>query len=230
VAERHRTHEALAVASRVQIIDTLRASARALTAGELASACGLHVSTVRFHLDILARAGLVHSRSEPTGTRGRPRHLYTPTTAGGPESSAGTGYQLLASLLAAHWDGTADERSTRAERAGRAAAGAQQRSESPPRSLPLREAVAEVAGTFAELGFEPELVTEGAGVQMRLHACPFRAVAVAHPEVVCSLHLGLIRGALDGLGGAAAASSLEPFVEPHLCIAHVIPAEQVTAQ
>lgn len=232
MVQRHLAHEALAVASRVQMIDSLRASARSLTAAELASVCELHVSTVRFHLEILERAGLVHSRSEQKGTRGRPRHLYTATMAGAPQSSTGAGYELLAGLLAAHWDGTADERASRAERAGRAAAGAQQVSArqisgSPRRSLSLRDAVTEVAATFAELGFEPELVTERAGVQLKLHACPFRSVATAHPEVVCSLHLGLIRGALSELGGAAEAISLTPFVEPHLCVARIVAADEV---
>jgi predicted ArsR family transcriptional regulator len=240
VAERHRTHEALAVASRVQLVDALRASERPLTAGELASACGLHVSTARFHLEILGKAGLVRSRPESTGRRGRPRLLYSPTTVGGPGSStgpgAGGGYQLLATVLAANWGDTASERSQRAERAGRAAATAQHiapyraqtsvKAHSSVTALPMRESVAEVSGTFAELGFEPDVVPDGDGLQIRLHACPFHAVATQHPEVVCSVHLGLIRGALAELGGAATAVSLEPFVEPHLCVARIVATEQ----
>jgi predicted ArsR family transcriptional regulator len=231
VAERHRTHEALAVASRVQLVDALRASERPLTARERAAACGLHVSTVRFHLEILAKAGFVRSRPETTGSRGRPRLLYSPATVGGPGPAAGRaapgGYQLLATVLAAQWVDTASERAQRAERAGRAAATAQHIA--PARAsvtaLPMRESVAEVSGMFAELGFEPEVVPEDDGLQIRLHACPFEAVASAHPEVVCSLHLGLIRGALAELGGAATAVGLQPFVEPHLCVARIVATE-----
>lgn len=85
-AARHTAHEALAVISRVRLLDALRASKRALDARELAEACGLHVSTVRFHLEILAAAGLVRSQSEPAHRRGRPRLLYTPASAGAPSA------------------------------------------------------------------------------------------------------------------------------------------------
>jgi Predicted transcriptional regulator len=232
VARHRRTHEALAVASRVRLLDTLRASERPLTAMELASAGGLHVSTVRFHLEVLGEAGLVRSRPASTGTRGRPPLLYSPTSAGDLEPSTGSdaGYQLLATVLAANWGGTASGRSKRAERAGRAAATAHQiaphRARGAVTALPMRESVAEVSGMFDELGFEPEVVPDGDGLQIRLHACPFRAVATAHPEVVCSLHLGLIRGVLAELGGSATATGLEPFVEPHLCVARIIATEQ----
>jgi predicted ArsR family transcriptional regulator len=223
--ERHKTHGALAVASRVQLLDALRASERPLVARDLAAACGLHISTVRFHLEVLSEAGLVRSRPEPTGKRGRPRLLYSPTDAGG-LGSASTGYELLASVLAANWADTPAERSQRAERAGHAAATAQRVAPSPSRALSMQESVAEVVGVFAELGFEPDVAPDGEDLQIRLHACPFRAVAVAHPEVVCSLHLGLLRGALAELGAPATATSLEPFVEPHLCIARIVPAAE----
>ena len=66
-------HEALAVASRVQLLDVLRTSGRALDVGELARFCGLHISTVRFHLRILNEAGLVHRGPEPARAPARSR-------------------------------------------------------------------------------------------------------------------------------------------------------------
>jgi len=39
--------------------------------------------------------------------------------------------------------------------------------------------------------------------------------------VVCSVHLGVLRGTLTRLGVAPEAAALEPFVEPELCIAHL---------
>lgn len=219
---RHRTHRALAVDSRVRLLDVLRASERPLDARELAAACGLHVSTVRFHLDILSEAGLVRSRSELPRTRGRPRLLYAPASAGETGAPEQTGYQLLAAVLAAHWAETPAERTLRAERAGWAVAREQGFAPRPSPSQTAEESVAQVSGLFAELGFEPELAREGHDLQIRLHACPFRAVAQEHPEVVCSMHLGLLRGALVELGAPATVSSLQPFVEPHLCVAHII--------
>jgi hypothetical protein len=56
-----------------------------------------------------------------------------------------------------------------------------------------------------------------------------RELAAAHPEVGCALHLGLLEGLLGDPRGHRRApgrpvlrAELEPFVEPELCIAHVI--------
>jgi predicted ArsR family transcriptional regulator len=224
---RLRTHGVLAVASRVRLLDVLRASQRPLDARELAAASGLHVSTARFHLCVLSEAGFVLSRSEVPRRRGRPRLLYAPVSVGAAVDEAGAampGYQLLATVLAAHWAETPAERAQRAERAGRAAARNQRFALRRSPSLTAEESVAQVSGLLAELGFEPELAREDRNVQIRLHACPFRAVAQEHPEVVCSLHLGLLRGALAELGAPLNVRSLVPFVEPHLCVAHISPA------
>jgi predicted ArsR family transcriptional regulator len=167
---------------------------------------------------------LVQSHSESPRTRGRPRLLYAPASVGDTRTPEQTGYQSLATVLAAHWAETPAERAQRAERAGWAVAREQGFT---PRSSPrltVEESAAQVSGLFAELGFEPELTREGQNLQIRLHACPFRAVASKHPEVVCSMHLGLLRGALTELGAPATASSLRPFVEPHLCVAYITPA------
>lgn len=227
VGGRRRTHEALSVAARVRLLDVLRASDRPLDARELARECGLHVSTVRFHLKVLSEAALVWSQSEIPRTRGRPRLLYAPASVGGAAGDTGapapTGYQMLATVLAQHWAETPAERTQRAERAGWAVAKEQGFTPQPSSIKTVRESVAPVSGLFAELGFEPELVQDGAGLQIRLHACPFRSVAQRHPEVVCSMHLGLLRGALAGLGASVSATHLRPFVEPSLCVAHLSP-------
>ncbi len=196
-----------------------------MDARELAQAGGLHVSTVRFHLGVLHEAGLVRRQSDPAGTRGRPRLRYAAAGAGAGSAAAmereHIGYRLLAAVLAEHWSTSADEPARRAERAGRALAG-RQGFTAPPSANPTAEhAAAELNGLLAELGFEPELAADGENQQIRLHACPFRAVAQQYPEVVCSLHLGWIRGALERLGAPAVTSDLLPFVEPHLCVAYL---------
>ncbi len=219
-------HGALAAASRLRLLDALRASDRALDARELATSCALHLNTVRFHLQILNEAGLVRSEPDSSGSRGRPRLLYTPTSAGGtaPGSGEPAGYQLLATVLATHWADTPGERAHRAERAGHATAQQQGFAARTPTGVTTEEAVAQIGALFAELGFEPEIARVGDDLQLRLHACPFRAVALEHPEVVCSMHLGLLRGALDEMGAPATTSSLTPFVQPHLCVARITPA------
>jgi predicted ArsR family transcriptional regulator len=88
---------------------------------------------------------------------------------------------------------------------------------------PSEDPVADVVELLDEVGFEPELRPgrSRGETDILLHACPFRAVAQEHPEIVCSVHLGLIRGALERLGAEVQASGLEPFVRPDLCIAHL---------
>jgi predicted ArsR family transcriptional regulator len=56
---------------------------------------------------------------------------------------------------------------------------------------------------------------------VRLRHCPFREVAQKHTDIVCAIHLGLMQGALDELGAPMAATSLDPFVTPQMCIAHL---------
>jgi predicted ArsR family transcriptional regulator len=223
-SKRTQTHGALAVASRLRLLDALRTSDRPLDVRELAAACGLHVTTTRFHLDVLTDAGLVTSQFGQSGTRGRPRRLYTPASravaAGGH-----TGYELLSGILAAHWAGSRDERAQRAEQAGWAWAG--QRKPGPTvDETTLGEAAVHVNAVFAELGFDPELVRDGETRQIRLHACPFRAVAVTHPDVVCSIHLGLLRRTLAEVGAPPNSVALQPFVQPDLCLAQIAPAAQ----
>lgn len=225
MVERNRLHGALAAASRLRLLDALRAGDRALDARELATTCALHLNTVRFHLQILSEAGLVSSEPDSSGSRGRPRLLYTPTSAGSTALGSGepAGYQLLATVLAAHWADTPAERAQRAERAGRAMAQRQGLAARSATRVTTEDAVTQVGALFAELGFEPEPAREGDELQLRLHACPFRVVALEHPEVVCSMHLGLLRGALEEMGAPPTTSSLTPFVQPHLCVARITP-------
>lgn len=161
-------------------------SERALDARQLELVSALHLDTVRFHLQILGEAGLVHCEPQSSGSPGRPRLQYTPTTIGG----APPGYQLLAAALAAHWADSPDERCQRAERAGRAVAAEQafapRRATSATRAITTDHVVARIGGLFAELGFEPEVAREGNDLQLRLHACPFRAVATDEPAGVGS--------------------------------------------
>src|SRR5690606_33927545 len=86
-----RRHRALADPSRARILAEL-VSAGPLAARELADRVGLHVNTVRAHLNALAEAELVSSETLPPEGRGRPRVVYSATAAAGEES--GRRYRL----------------------------------------------------------------------------------------------------------------------------------------
>jgi len=212
--------EPAAAGSRRQLLRLLRRSDTPLDVYELAAATGLHVTTVRFHLDGLARANKITAQKAPRTTPGRPRTVYAIRT----EESSPDGYRPLAAVLAAHLGPTPGSRRRRAERAGREWAAEL----IPPvdRAGDVDDAARRITDLFAEMNFDPELVDpapDSGEREIRLRACPYREVAVDHPEVVCALHLGLLQGALGRLGQTPTAGRMVPLVKPHLCLAYLTP-------
>ena len=248
--ERSRTHSALATASRVRILELLRGngapsdcppsgsspSEGPLSEGplseeqgpgipefdvpELAARSGLHPNTVRFHLKVLVDAGLADCRPHPRGGSGRPRLVFTATTPGSVNQHP-HGYHLLAEILAGYLATNDTIPLELAEEAGRAFARRHRLPTRPFADMSADEAVRRVVAMFAELGFEPELDRDGSQHRIRLHACPFHAVARKHPAVVCGMHLGLLKQTLADLDAPVETVGLEPFVRTHLCIAHL---------
>lgn len=204
---------------RRRLYELLSAADTPRDAQELVAATGLHVTTVRFHLDVLLRAGLVARRSQPRATAGRPRTVYTAVSRHEPG-----GYPALTRLLAAHLADTPRARAVRAEQAGVSWAAELAMEADPSSEVDAEEAARVVTRMFAGLGFDPELAGDETDRQIRLRACPFRAAARANPEVVCSVHLGLLRGTLTRLGAPPTTTRLLPFVEPELCLAQLTPA------
>lgn len=206
---------ALAGSSRVRILQALRDEGP-LDADALAERVGLHRNTVRAHLGVLERAGLVERETERSGRPGRPRVRYLAA----PEQE--TGYLLLSRILSEQLARSRARVADRMVEAGRAWGRSEMaaRSSSADRREGV-EAVEAVASLLDALGFAPEVRRGRGGVRVLLHACPFRQVAEEHPEIVCSVHLGLIRGALEAAGARSLRTDLEPFVEPELCVAHV---------
>lgn len=204
---------ALAVSSRRRLLEVLRSSPAPLDAEQLAAAVDLHVTTTRHHLGTLERAGLIEHAAERGGRPGRPRMLYSAT----PDLAA-DGYRTLAHVLAAELEDDPDAGRRRAERAGRRWAG--QFHPGDDGGAP-DAALATVTALFDRLGFAPRREDDGPRRRLLLDACPFRDIARAHREVVCTMHLGLLRGVLDRAGAASAEAELRPFVEPELCVAEL---------
>jgi predicted ArsR family transcriptional regulator len=196
----------------------------------LATSLELHVNTVRAHLAVLEGAGLVRSEPEARDRPGRPRLVYrsTPEATAVVESggvarvTAEHGYRSLAQVLAGSVAATAEHPAAAAEAAGAAWGRSLIRPAGEGGSVDADEAIGRVTALLEEFGFEPERHDAADGeVEVRLHRCPFEQVAVAEPEVVCSVHRGLIRGALDALGAEVEVRDLLPFVTPDLCVAEL---------
>lgn len=211
-------HRALADETRTRLMRMLQSAPDPLDAHELAEQVGLHVTTVRAHLDVLADAGLVTSQTEQRVTPGRPRRLYRATGEASVRADPG-GYRLLAEMLAGHLAGTSAHVVEDAVMVGRAWGSYLVEHPSPYRTTASGTARTTLLGLMDRLGFAPELADDGA--QIRLHRCPFLDIARDHPDIVCSLHLGIMRGALQTLGAPLEARQLVPFVQPSLCVAHL---------
>jgi predicted ArsR family transcriptional regulator len=221
-------HRALAEVSRVRLLEELRGAGQPLDASELARRLGLHHNTVRAHLDVLQEAGLVSGVSERRGAPGRPRIVYRPVPEAAMDDER-AGYRLLANILASYMAASSPDPGPAAVEAGQAWGRYLVQRPAPFQHLGTEEAIARLCRLLAELGFAPEAVKESGQRQILLHRCPFRALAVDHPEITCAVHLGLIRGALMELGAPLEAVGLDAFVEPLLCVAHLAQREGAAA-
>jgi predicted ArsR family transcriptional regulator len=201
-------HRALADERRARIVVELEESPQGLDAAELGRRVGLHANTVRWHLGILADAGVVGSRPEPRETPGRPRILYH--IAAGEDPRGRDEHRLLATILAGLVPRGEEERCAGAGREwGRALV----------RGRAAAEPLEGVAELLEEQGFEPAL--EAGALEMR--RCPFHDLAEASPDVVCAVHRGLVDGALEELGSTLRVSELQIFPRPGVCVAHFAP-------
>ncbi|HET6867085.1 MAG TPA: helix-turn-helix domain-containing protein [Solirubrobacteraceae bacterium] len=213
-----RRHRALADPSRARILAEL-ADAGPLDARELAELVDLHVNTVRVHVNALIEAGLVESETLPPQGRGRPRVAYRSTAAAGDEG--GRRYRLLAEILTALVARFGAEASEQLEEIGEAWGHYLVDSPPPYAQLSDEQAVERLVALLGEIGFQPKLEQQARGRQIQMRPCPFLELARSHQDVICPIHLGLIRGALAELGAKTRATKLEPFVRPDLCVARL---------
>jgi predicted ArsR family transcriptional regulator len=208
--------------SRSDVLDMLRAADGPVGVREVAQQMGLHQNTARFHLEGLVESGLAERKTEDRETPGRPRIGYQ-AAAGGPAGRRR--YRLLAEMLTSLIVGTMPEPGRAAEAAGREW-GAYLTEQPPPyQKLSAEQAVEKLTAVMGEIGFSPEAENgDGSGqFRLRLLQCPFREVAQHHQDVICTLHLGLMRGALARMRAPVTADRLDPFVEPSLCVARLSP-------
>lgn len=213
---------ALAHESRVALLAALRGSDAPLDVRDLAARVGLHVNTVRSHLATLEDAGLVARRAEPRDRPGRPRQLYTavaPQAAPEQGSDSAQRYRLMARMLASYIAAHVADPAAAAEETGHEWG----RHLAPPRapfSTPSAEAArSDLVRLLDDLGFAPR--PGAAPDELELRNCPFREVAEVHPEIACSLHLGLMRGALAAGDAPLAVRDLQPFVDADRCLTHL---------
>jgi predicted ArsR family transcriptional regulator len=198
---------------------------------ETAQALGLHANSAREHLDALVDRGLLQRFSSKPKGPGRPAWLYRAVAEGEPDSRVAAYTGLVRALAEELQHSDADAV------AFGLAAGARwgRRIADGHPDLPDGELASErVVALLAAMAYDPDVqvdapddppiasTTDGATpsggiVLVRLRRCPVLDAAAAHPEVVCSIHLGMVRGVLAALGAPDGPTELVPFAEPGAC-------------
>jgi predicted ArsR family transcriptional regulator len=205
---------------RLRVLELLRRAPGGQVVTELAVQLGLHPNTVRFHLSRLVAEGLATREVEQHDGPGRPRLTF----AAVPQQDMERGrrsYRLLADMLAGFIADTSPDAAAQAVELGRTWGRYLAAKPAPGKRVTEEDALRELLHVLDEIGFSPLLAEDDQHSQVLLRHCPFLEVASAHGEVVCSLHLGVMQGALIEQHAPLEASHLEPFVEPSLCVAHL---------
>lgn len=190
----------------LRVLRALVSQPSPVTISTLAGVVGGHPNGVRLHLDQLEADGYVEVCPTPVGTRGRPAKVYRATVLGRQVAGQRPGAADFAALVAAFAD----------EVAGRPDAAAFARRLGLAWGRRLRDASdtrADLVSVLAAQGYTPE----PDGDRIRLLTCPFVDIARVHPEVLCSLHQGLVEGL------AERPATIVPFAEPDACVVEYDP-------
>jgi predicted ArsR family transcriptional regulator len=158
---------------------------------ELTAHFELNHNAIRQHLAKLVDACLlVEATAAPSG-RGRPRLEYSIDPHA--ESRWGvTGPYERLSLLLSEMIRTGEQPVEIGRRAG-----LRRRLSDTPDDQPLEAFV----GAMSAEGFDPTVRERGDSIEVRLATCPFVSAALADPDTVCTLHLGLAQGLAEAVGG-----------------------------
>ncbi len=197
-----------------------------LTAAQLADAVGLHVSTVRFHLDQLVAAGILRSHFVRPGGAGRPRKVYL-VADGDARVDETESLRLLSGLLVQGLAGDPSSPRPSAHDVGRSWVRDHVATDpgAAPADTPGRwlAKIGQVIDVLDQWGYTPRvsMADDGRTATVSLSDCPFIDLARDNPAIVCGIHRGLIAGALEQFGEHEIEVGLEPFVEPTRCLAHI---------
>lgn len=186
----------------------------------IADELGVHPNTVRFHLRSLVDSRQIESVPVDHTVPGRPPSKFRMVPGMDPTGPRRDGAlaAVLAGALASEPDAT-----ERATAAGRAWATQLAGAGTEPSK---KRALDRLTRLLAELDFDPE--SPHGSDEIALRHCPFLDIALENPTVVCSVHLGMMRGALEQWRAPVTVETVVPFVQPDRCIVHVVRARRAS--
>ncbi|WP_435298734.1 helix-turn-helix transcriptional regulator [Timonella sp. A28] len=200
--------------SRLLVLESLESQVEPLTLPAIVRRVGLHENTVRGHLEnLLADGYAIRSLAEPEG-RGRPAWLWS-TPHKHHHSDDELEYAGLAAVLADSISAFAPDPVATALQAGNQ--WGKTLADNMPHTEPALSPVTAAITLLDSFGFAPLAINEQ---RIELHTCPLLEAAHRNPDVVCSVHLGIINGALSRQGIDSSQSQLEPFSAPGICTLH----------
>ena len=191
-----------------------REAPSAVTAGQIATAFDIHSNVARHHLDRLVDDGYLrvsHSRRAGKGGpgAGRPAKLYEVTAKEVTVQFPARRYDLLAELLVRVVERLAPDDAGRvAEAVGREYGNQLAAEIGLPDEEGFDSAVEAVARAMMGVGFDTAVDPDDRTLVTRF--CPFGETAANHPEVVCKIDQGTVRGLME-----AAHQSPVAVVTPH---------------
>ena len=236
--DRHSVFKALGDSTRYAVYEAVAEAPAEVTTAEVAVKVDVHPNTVRAHLDRLREVGLVQMSIDAHGAVGRPQHRWTVSASAPSLGLEPSGFRLLSHLLA--------------EAVASSAASPVPSSAASPTASPVASSAADplrlrtlghdavnsgrvpaaqrrhgpkysaLVEREADLGFDPVAEEEGNNTTVAFLRCPFRELATAFPDVVCSLHRGLTEGLAEQAG--LEVCNFETLVDPHPCRVEVTPA------
>jgi predicted ArsR family transcriptional regulator len=204
--------KALGDNTRYAIYLELARSSRPLATADVAETLGLHPNTVRPHLERMRDVGLLDVTTESGGGVGRPQNLYSLSPDApslGLEPSAFPMLTRLLLRLAETAGASGDDAADIGREQGRADARRQDEAASCLEAL---------VSWLANMGFDPAVdgSDDGETAVVAFAHCPFRDLAEAHPELVCSLHRGMVEGLVEAVGGGEV-EAFHPLVHRRPC-------------
>lgn len=191
---------------------------RPVSRDQAARAAGIARPLAAFHLDRLVAEGLLEaSYRRLTGRRGpgagRPAKLYRRSDVQVDLSLPPREYELAARLFAGALNAAPQGAHTRVRRAARDL-GKQLGREVAPRSRKAggRGGLRQVEAALRAFGYEP---FPAAPDTIRLHNCPFDALAREYRPLMCGANQAFVAGVVSGVAATGCRAALDP--QPGLC-------------
>ena len=201
---------ALGDPTRRAVYIAVREAGEPLTTAKVAALFDIHPNVARHHLDRLATDGYVRvsEDTKPSGA-GRPAKTYEPTTKEVSVHFAPRRFEMLTEMLFEVLEQLQPANvSEVAEEVGRNYGERLAAEIGAPTDPGYDEAVQAVATAMTGLGFSVDPDIEGQRL-LTTH-CPFGETATNHPEVICSLDRGIVKGLFGALSFPC-----NPVIYPH---------------